>query len=53
MLNIIAIGTSLTLDVQTRELTRTDTQETVTLPQSACLCLAALAEGQGEVLSQE
>lgn len=53
MLNPIAIGTSLTLDVQTRELTRTDTQETVTLPQSACLCLAALAEAQGEVLSQE
>ncbi|WP_431138736.1 winged helix-turn-helix domain-containing protein [Enterobacter mori] len=53
MLNPIAIGTSLTLDVQTRELARTDTQESVSLPQSACLCLAALAEAQGEVLSQE
>jgi DNA-binding winged helix-turn-helix (wHTH) protein len=53
MLNHIAIGTSLTLDLQTRELARTDTQETVTLPQSACLCLTALAEAQGEVLSQE
>lgn len=53
MLNHIAIGTSLTLDLQTRELARTDTQKTVTLPQSACLCLAALAEAQGEILSQE
>lgn len=53
MLNHIAIGTSVTLDLQTRMLTRTDTQQTVTLPQSACLCLAALAEAQGEVLSQE
>ncbi len=53
MLNHIAIGTSVTLDLQTRMLTRTDTQQTVSLPQSACLCLAALAEAQGEVLSQE
>ncbi|MGX5100250.1 winged helix-turn-helix domain-containing protein [Enterobacter cloacae] len=53
MLNIIAIGSSVTLDMQTRTLARTDTQETVTLPQSACLCLAALVEAQGEVLSQE
>lgn len=53
MLNPIAIGTSVTLDLQTRVLARTDTQETVTLPQSACLCLAALVEAQGEVLSQE
>lgn len=30
-----------------------DTQETVTLPQSACLGLATLAEAQGKVLSQE
>lgn len=53
MLNNIAIGSSVTLDMQTRTLARTDTQETVTLPQSACLCLAALVEAQGEVLSQE
>lgn len=53
MLNNIVIGSLVTLDLQTRELARTDTQETVTLPQSACLCLAALVEAQGEVLSQE
>lgn len=43
----------MTLDRQTRILTRTDSEESVTLPQSACLCLAALAEAGGEVLSQE
>ncbi|UKJ19853.1 winged helix-turn-helix domain-containing protein [Enterobacter mori] len=53
MLNNIAIGSLVTLDLQSRTLARTDTQETVTLPQSACLCLAALVEAQGEVLSQE
>ncbi|MGN7789862.1 winged helix-turn-helix domain-containing protein [Enterobacter sp. 22452] len=53
MLNNIVIGSLVTLDLQTRELARSDTQETVTLPQSACLCLAALVEAAGEVLSQE
>ncbi|KLP57618.1 transcriptional regulator [Enterobacter genomosp. O] len=53
MLNNIAIGSLVTLDMPTRNLARTDTQETVTLPQSACLCLAALVEAHGEVLSQE
>lgn len=53
MLNNIAIGSLVTLDLLSRTLARTDTQETVTLPQSACLCLAALAEAQGELLSQE
>lgn len=53
MLNNIAIGSLVTLDLQSRTLARTDTQETVTLPQSACLCLAALVEAHGEVLSQE
>ncbi|WP_148242061.1 transcriptional regulator [Enterobacter asburiae] len=53
MLNNIAIGTSVTLDLQARILARQDGEETVTLPQSACLCLAALVEAQGEVLSQE
>lgn len=53
MINTIAIGTLVTLDLRTRILTRTESEETVTLPQSACLCLAALAEANGEVLSQE
>ena len=53
MLNYIAIGTGVTLDLQTRTLARTDREASVTLPQSACLCLAAMAEAQGEVLSQE
>ncbi|MEI9537341.1 winged helix-turn-helix domain-containing protein [Enterobacter cancerogenus] len=53
MQNNIAIGTGVTLDLLTRTLARPDTEETVTLPQSACLCLAAMAEAQGEVLSQE
>ncbi|KKJ31789.1 transcriptional regulator [Enterobacter hormaechei subsp. hoffmannii] len=53
MLNNIVIGSLVTLDLQTRELARSDTRETVTLPQSACLCLAALVEAAGEVLSQE
>ncbi|EMC1014142.1 MULTISPECIES: winged helix-turn-helix domain-containing protein [Enterobacter] len=53
MLNNIAIGSLVSLDLQSRTLARTDTQETVTLPQSACLCLAALVEAHGEVLSQE
>ncbi|HDR2461406.1 MULTISPECIES: winged helix-turn-helix domain-containing protein [Enterobacter] len=53
MLNYIAIGTGVTLDLQTRTLARTDQEANVTLPQSACLCLAAMAEAQGEVLSQE
>ncbi|MHC9003465.1 winged helix-turn-helix domain-containing protein [Enterobacter adelaidei] len=53
MFNHIAIGSLITLDLQTRILTRTDSGESVTLPQSACLCLAALVEASGEVLSQE
>lgn len=53
MLNNIAIGSSVTLDLQTRTLTRTLDGESVTLPASACLCLQALMEAQGEVLSQE
>jgi DNA-binding winged-HTH domains len=53
MLNNIAIGTGVTLDVHTRILSRTDGEESVTLPQSACLCLAAMVDAPGEVLSQE
>ncbi|MFJ3457638.1 transcriptional regulator [Scandinavium goeteborgense] len=53
MLNNIAIGSSVTLDSQTRTLTRTRDGESVTLPASACLCLQALVEAHGEVLSQE
>lgn len=53
MLNNIAIGTGVTLDLQTRILARTDNEDAVTLPQSACLCLAALVDAQGDVLSQE
>lgn len=53
MLNNIAIGTGVTLDVHTRTLSRTDGEESVTLPQSACLCLAAMVNAPGEVLSQE
>lgn len=53
MLNNIAIGPSVTLDMQTRTLTRTRDGESVTLPASACLCLQALADAHGEVLSQE
>ena len=53
MLNNIAIGLSVTLDMQTRTLTRTRDGENVTLPASACLCLQALVEAKGEVLSQE
>jgi DNA-binding winged helix-turn-helix (wHTH) protein len=53
MLNNIAIGSSVTLDLHTRTLTRTLDGESVTLPASACLCLQALVEAHGEVLSQE
>ncbi|SNY67792.1 winged helix-turn-helix domain-containing protein [Enterobacter sp. CC120223-11] len=53
MLNNIAIGSSATLDMQTRTLTRRQDGESVTLPASACLCLEALIRARGEVLSQE
>lgn len=53
MLNNIAIGLSVTLDMQTRTLTRTRDGESVTLPASACLCLQALVDAKGDVLSQE
>lgn len=53
MLNNIAIGSSATLDMQTRTLTRRQDGESVTLPASACLCLEALIRMRGEVLSQE
>ncbi|MEO3991886.1 winged helix-turn-helix domain-containing protein [Pseudocitrobacter cyperus] len=53
MINNIAIGSLITLDLQTRVLARTDNEASVTLPQSACLCLAALIDAGGEVLSQE
>lgn len=53
MQNTIAIGSLVTLDLHTRVLERTDTHISVTLPHSACLCLAALVEAQGDVLSQE
>lgn len=53
MLNNIAIGPSVTLDLQTRTLTRTRDGKSVILPASACLCLRAMADAQGEVLSQE
>lgn len=51
--NNIAIGSLVTLDLQTRVLARTDNEETITLPASACLCLAAMVEARGDVLSQE
>ncbi|WP_343552941.1 winged helix-turn-helix domain-containing protein [Pantoea sp.] len=53
MLNNIAIGLSVTLDTQTRTLTRLSDGKNVSLPASASLCLQALAEANGEVLSQE
>ncbi|UVC29953.1 transcriptional regulator [Pantoea sp. SOD02] len=53
MLNNIAIGLSVTLDTQTRTLTRLSDGKYVSLPASACLCLYALTEANGEVLSQE
>jgi DNA-binding winged helix-turn-helix (wHTH) protein len=53
MVNNIAIGLSVTLDSQTRTLTRHSDGKNVSLPASACLCLQALAEANGEVLSQE
>lgn len=53
MVNYIAIGSLVTLDLHTRLLTRTRDGECVTLPASACLCLAALVEAQGQILSQE
>jgi DNA-binding winged-HTH domains len=53
MLNNIAIGSSATLDMQTRTLTRRQDGESVTLPASACLCLEALIRMRGDVLSQE
>lgn len=43
----------MTLDVQTRTLTRLSDGESVNLPASASLCLQALVEAEGEVLSQE
>jgi DNA-binding winged helix-turn-helix (wHTH) protein len=51
--NIIAIGTSVTLDLDTRMLTRTVDGKEVTLPVSACHCLKALVEAEGQVLTQE
>jgi DNA-binding winged helix-turn-helix (wHTH) protein len=51
--NIIAIGTSVTLDLDTRILTRTSDGRNVTLPVSACHCLKALVEAEGQVLTQE
>lgn len=51
--NKIALGTNATLDLQTRSLTRTHDGYSVSLPASACMCLKAMVEAQGEVLSQE
>lgn len=53
MLNNIAIGLFVTLDPQTRTLTRLSDGKSVSLPASASLCLEALAVAKGEVLSQE
>lgn len=53
MLNNIAIGLKVTLDLQTRMLTRVRDGKSVSLPASACLCLQALTEARGDVLSQE
>ncbi len=53
MLNEIAIGLTATLDIKTRSLTRLSDGSSVVLPASACLCLQALTDAQGEVLSQE
>ena len=53
MLNIIAICPSVSLDLQTRALIRTTDGQQVTLPASACLCLQALVDAKGEILSQE
>lgn len=51
--NKIALGANATLDLQTRSLTRTHDGYSVSLPASACMCLRAMVEAQGEVLSQE
>ncbi|HEY3590803.1 MAG TPA: winged helix-turn-helix domain-containing protein [Buttiauxella sp.] len=53
MLNNIAIGTSATLDLQARTLSRLHDGKSVTLPVSACNCLKALVEAREDVLSQE
>ncbi|TKV07863.1 transcriptional regulator [Citrobacter sp. wls619] len=53
MTDYITIGSIVALDLQTRLLTRTCDGESVTLPASACVCLSALVEAQGEILSQE
>ncbi|HEY3985268.1 winged helix-turn-helix domain-containing protein [Cedecea sp.] len=53
MLNIITIGSSATLDMQTRTLTRVEDGASITLPVSACHCLKALVEAKEDVLSQE
>lgn len=53
MLNIIAICPLVSLDLQRRALIRTTDGHQVTLPASACLCLQALVESKGEILSQE
>lgn len=51
--NKIALGTNATLDLQTRSLIRTHDGYSVSLPASACMCLKAMVEAHGEVLSQE
>ena len=53
MLNNIAIGSSVILDLQARTLTRVHDGKSVTLPVSACNCLKALVEAREQVLSQE
>jgi DNA-binding winged helix-turn-helix (wHTH) protein len=53
MLNNIAIGTAVSLDLQARTLSRIRDGKSVTLPVSACNCLKALVEAKEEVLSQE
>lgn len=53
MLNNIAVGTLVSLDLDTRMLTRLSDGGSVTLPISACNCLKSLVEASGELLTQE
>lgn len=50
---MIPIGLTASLDTRTRRLRRNQDGKSVTLPASAALCLHALAEANGDVLSPE
>ena len=51
--NDIGIGPKVSLNLQTRTLTRVRDGKKIVLPASACRCLHVLADAQGGVISQE